>query len=1449
MEPPTPPQSREEANAQLERLLQKRGASTVQIQGFAGEQLREALKILSDQLYSKPTHFILELLQNADDNDYSAVVKQNLRPSFSISLKALIGADGKKFYGLETGCNENGFSLQQIDALCSIGKSTKKSAKDVHSGYIGEKGIGFKSVFKVASAVHISSGFYHFKLNKTEDMLGVLLPLPSSVIQESHRTETTRMRLWISDRQDHGRIAKDLRKIKPEILLFLRRLRRIVVHVGTEEAEYQATYTSHDEELQGEVRSVAVSRSTAEAKKGTKYIIVRGTVNEMPTEPKRENIHYSEVTLAFPVEPNGSPITREQQIFAYLPVGDYGFRFLIQSDFILLADRERLPASNAWNNKLRGAIVSAFVDAVERFNRIDGPLRYSWPQYLVRTLSRDAFWDGLDHLLVRRLQYHPVLQSRANGLQEPSGMIFIPPAFSLDGVPLIDSPKQRDRHLVADYVPELGTGDSTAVRLPPGLLRLGVRAMDQDLFVSEFCDWGSREQPDLGSRSPEWHSKISTNIVNSYRERGRLRHLPIVPTTEGGFAPASMGNLYLGSQDVVRGAPKGLGLVFVDAKARGDPNREALFRWLQVPELKAGEVCELILRDHRTKNQRQEPRSPDCYVEEMVYLFLHRRLLANLSEQNIQRNLWVVTKDRELSRARFVYCLDSDASPNLVSRHASKPAASITLLHPDYFERASYMHSTTDSPATEDTMASATTTADVRSEDICPESAEASAALIPARKTHPFIQWLASSCGIALLPRLTVVKARDAEGKLKTVSRECRWLIANDPKEFILLLRDHLLKDYLSDIQDIAMVVRKMPILCQDGQIRELKGTAIPSKALLESCPHLAFGNFPDPENRNWVCFSSFSVVTEVNDTAHMQELREIRLLDVNENTLEAVGRIYTFMSDNSHKVKKSILDTFLSAEKVVFHPRGGWVPLSACVWESPSCLQNTLALAEYYPKCANFFQRKLGVKNAGITQLVDELDRLHYMPDSSRDHPLLKEIILTLSAHSKQVQPGRESDDVLQGIVKFLKVFPVISTAKSLGESPNTVYKSIGEDWYIADRGVLRRTFIGKLSLDKKLLSKAVEQRTTYLGSPIYNRGWSNDIQKRAKCLALLGTNTDMKLPLFEVSLAPGLNVERTIGDIRGETEDGHVSIAEGDDLVKIVVLKDPVKHSNLQVDRELASFFIRLYAIMDVSRILLVSSILKADFGDVQDLLEGANIRASLEDVNFCVDGDDEHAAPEDGGMAGLNAAARGVIKQLSLGLPRFLTHATDYGPRIYTSAQRDLPSRFKEIGLKAEIHVNNFFQQHLPDWMPEKHWTSHLREEKGHSVFLGDESTTADFTYTDTEGKILQTIEVVRESWSSHTITYHIEVKGTVCEFEEPFHFSQNQMNLARKYAFKHGKIPSDVFLIGRVYNVEKEKPGLKFYWNPWEMINEGSLVMTVGDGYRIAPGDTGAASKAA
>ena len=77
--------------------------------------------------------FILLQVQNADDNIYL----ENVEPTLTFILQDS---------GIIVLNNEQGFSAQNIRALCDVGNSTKKGS---NAGYIGKKGIGFKSVFRV----------------------------------------------------------------------------------------------------------------------------------------------------------------------------------------------------------------------------------------------------------------------------------------------------------------------------------------------------------------------------------------------------------------------------------------------------------------------------------------------------------------------------------------------------------------------------------------------------------------------------------------------------------------------------------------------------------------------------------------------------------------------------------------------------------------------------------------------------------------------------------------------------------------------------------------------------------------------------------------------------------------------------------------------------------------------------------------------------------------------------------------------------------------------------------------------------------------------------------------------------------------------------------------------------------------------------------------------------
>ena len=125
------------------------------------ERIGRSLERLSKELYSQDVHFILELIQNADDNNYNLnVADSNLEPTLIFAL------DSQK---LTVFNNETGFESQNIRALCDVGKTTKGKHR---KGLIGQKGIGFKSVFRVTDRPQIHSNGFHICFDVNNGPLG-----------------------------------------------------------------------------------------------------------------------------------------------------------------------------------------------------------------------------------------------------------------------------------------------------------------------------------------------------------------------------------------------------------------------------------------------------------------------------------------------------------------------------------------------------------------------------------------------------------------------------------------------------------------------------------------------------------------------------------------------------------------------------------------------------------------------------------------------------------------------------------------------------------------------------------------------------------------------------------------------------------------------------------------------------------------------------------------------------------------------------------------------------------------------------------------------------------------------------------------------------------------------------------------------------------------------------
>lgn len=100
------------------------GATEQSIVNNLQGMIERSLEKLAHDLYSEENHFVLELIQNADDNQYTSDCLPTLR--FVVSFDRILVCN-----------NEIGFQPQNIEAICNIGKSTKGKHKQ---GYTGHKG-------------------------------------------------------------------------------------------------------------------------------------------------------------------------------------------------------------------------------------------------------------------------------------------------------------------------------------------------------------------------------------------------------------------------------------------------------------------------------------------------------------------------------------------------------------------------------------------------------------------------------------------------------------------------------------------------------------------------------------------------------------------------------------------------------------------------------------------------------------------------------------------------------------------------------------------------------------------------------------------------------------------------------------------------------------------------------------------------------------------------------------------------------------------------------------------------------------------------------------------------------------------------------------------------------------------------------------------------------------
>jgi len=320
-----------------------------------------ALKLISQVVFTKSSGFILELVQNAEDAGMG-LKEQGI---FEIKINK------RRIKVIHNG---RPFNETDVKALCGI-----RSSKKPERGTLGYLGIGFKSVFKVTDCPEIYSGGFQFKFDRNhkewEDpsktpwhVLPIWIESPSEAVEP----EKTTFILPFREEECYPALLQELKNLSTTVYLFLRWLKRIEITdefsgqswslENTGENEEGITTLKHD----GHEQKFRFFRRECSVPEWVKQ--------DRLTQEYRANVTRREIVIAFAVDAEGNLVPLQTGVMyggvsSFLPLSEAksGARFLIQADFLVQPGREAINYEAKWNYWLMDEICKLCVDAINYF--------------------------------------------------------------------------------------------------------------------------------------------------------------------------------------------------------------------------------------------------------------------------------------------------------------------------------------------------------------------------------------------------------------------------------------------------------------------------------------------------------------------------------------------------------------------------------------------------------------------------------------------------------------------------------------------------------------------------------------------------------------------------------------------------------------------------------------------------------------------------------------------------------------------------------------------------------------------------------------------------------------------------------------------------------------------------------------------------------------------------
>ncbi len=287
-------------------------------------------------LYNDPSHFIYEILQNAEDAGAQVVSLELCKDSLDIYH------------------NGRDFNFADIDGVTGIGISTKKS--DLTA--IGKFGVGFKSVFAITETPYIFSGDYKIKIEDfvvpvevtDEQVQGTLIRLPFN-----HKLRSTD--------EVFDLVRKKLENIGLKTLLFLKNIAEIKWLSPYGEGHY----VKEIKKLSDAKRVTIISEKDTE-----EYIVIDKPIKIEDKELKVE------VAYKLSEDKNGKEVVSrdpDSRLVVFFPTEKVTFlNFTIQGPYKTTANRENIPLDDEQNKAIieeTGNLIAESLSVIKKLGYLE----------------------------------------------------------------------------------------------------------------------------------------------------------------------------------------------------------------------------------------------------------------------------------------------------------------------------------------------------------------------------------------------------------------------------------------------------------------------------------------------------------------------------------------------------------------------------------------------------------------------------------------------------------------------------------------------------------------------------------------------------------------------------------------------------------------------------------------------------------------------------------------------------------------------------------------------------------------------------------------------------------------------------------------------------------------------------------------------------------------------